>query len=228
LAPVESIAPELLVRDENDAVGRLIVRLACAYNDLKTIQHWMENTEPVTAPDISAAERGQRSGFVLHGIRMTASLIFELRKILVDETQTLKMPEVETAVASLPRASRDAWSQFLHAAKDESQWETGSKFWTMRNKSGSHYDRDVVRGFLHGFSTPGFGEGSPAFSDGDSMERTRFYFADVAARATTAALTNLGREATENDVVDQASLVNQAIKPLLVALIRGRMTSASP
>lgn len=227
LAPASRVPVRTLVRDENDAVGRLIVRLAAAFNDLKSAHFVLERLHALPFPLPTEGQTGERSGLMIHAIRLAGAVMFETLVVLRDETKALAHPEVAGARRRIAAASRTVWDELVALAKVPAPGRADAKplLWYVRNKSASHYDRGLVSAFLRGFEELRAGEGAPAYSDGDSMERTRFYFADVALRAVVAAEAGVDVDVIERTVIDQTNRANFALKPMLVELIRGRVAT---
>lgn len=222
LAPALRVPARTLVRDENDAVGRLIVRLAAGFNDVKSTHLALEKLSGVLEPLATETDRGEKSGLVVHAFRLCGAVMYEVLEVLRNESKTLAMTEVVEAHARLGAHARGAWDELVAQAKAPESPGKAHLLWFVRNKSASHYDRDLAAGFLRGFEELGASRGQPAYSDGDTMERTRFYFADVAMRAVVAAKTGQKIEDIEQVVMQLSSRANYALKPMIVELIRGR------
>jgi len=166
---------------------------------------------------------GERSGLVTHAVRTMSGIAYEVFQVLRKEPRVLALPEFIAARARLVASARRHWDEIVVVANDPSTITKASPYWIARNKASFHYDDDLVRGFLHGFDpSTAAADGEPAYSDGDTMERTRFFFADVAARATVASLVGGAIADQERAFVKLTGHLNLALKPMLIELRRAR------
>jgi hypothetical protein len=225
LAPSKSMPITKLVRPRDDDVGRLIVRLAAAYNDFKSVEMAVELLSQHGVPP-SQDSRGEYSGVLVHCVRMSAGIMQNALEIIRQEARAVSSDEVGAAVRTLSsRSARAGWASLVSEARaaDTATQNTGLR--ATRNKSAFHYDRQLLEACDRAFSAGGNGVGEPAYSDGPTMQETRFYFVDAALHRLAADHVGQSPEELQREVRDTCNRANLAIKPLLIALLDARRTA---
>jgi hypothetical protein len=104
LGDLSEISPSLIVRDEHDLVGRLILRLAVAFNDLKgmiLLDQYRLAFAGTAANEISA-HAGQSAGLLIQVHRFIGGIVNEALKVIDEERTAIDGAEVAELLASLP------------------------------------------------------------------------------------------------------------------------------
>jgi hypothetical protein len=208
-----------------------MVVLALVFNDLKGLSLAMHELglEPRSkAADHPLASQGQVSGLAIQFARFIGALIFELLSVLKDERTTVESSEMAELVGRLPAKERRSWDAIISVAFDRqpSSGPTGST-WKMlvklRNKVSFHYDPETIgRGYRHHFfESPGKAHTDRAvFSNGRTMESSRFFFADAAAEEGIRKLTDLSSQEAAARIGKLSEQVNLALKPLVIEYMK--------
>jgi hypothetical protein len=232
LATPDTFDPRLLVRERSDDWGKLFLALALVYNDLKffaTSLWWLDERKPdLTVVDELA---GEYRGIALQGHRFIAGVLNELM-VLIQAKRTL----VEsTTFANLMRGvgptARAAWDALVAVAlgRDEPAKKMQRTLARIRNKVAFHYfdPEDLALGFERHFARAA--EGRPYdkawWSPGESMERTRFHFADAAAEGALARASGEPVPQWEARAGKVAQDVNVALRHVVERFIQARKQS---
>lgn len=231
MAPALTIDPLLIARDHRDCVGALVLALALFFNDLKGMITTSFMLQDALRQARTSEQTGQLHGMIIQQARWTMGLMHELIVLLGDRGQSaaLESSEFGELLHHLHEKSRLAWDTLKAVAfgNEGGVPELRKALVRCRNVIAFHYDpttlaRGLARAFNPSSPRPDVAIGRPAFSDGDTMEGTRFFFMDAAVRA---APENWGQATfdelwwTTNEL---SALANTAIKPLIMAHIRRR------
>jgi hypothetical protein len=189
LAPLLKFPPELFRTDDRD-VDAFVLSLALAFNDLKAIEwtHLQMSRHKVEPMPIDAVQ-GQISGFGVWASRMSLSTIHEVMEAIRSAAQERileRQPIVET-VGLLEGDDHTDWQSLVAVAVDsDAQGHELKRFLVrVRGNVTFHYNqpkalRQAYDRFF--FADPPADYNRFAFASLDeSMEGTRFYFADAAA-----------------------------------------------
>jgi hypothetical protein len=169
----------------------LVLCLALAYNDLRDIifvRLLLGNVRPAQLG--ISPEHGQYGGLVIGALRIQVGRVHELLKLIAKSEQEIGHPFFGKVVRKLTRAGREAWSALTTVAQEtnlkdkanESSMVRALRF--VRNKVSFHYDPENLRGGYEGAFLQPAEQRKPLISRGGSLQRSRFYFVDAAARAT--------------------------------------------
>ncbi|UJR84283.1 hypothetical protein [Sandaracinus amylolyticus] len=225
-----------IVRDDHDEVGKLIVSLALVFNDLKglvTALWFLRDAMKLARGD---AQNGQLSGMVLQNARWMVGLVHELLDLVRERGAVVDSAEFRSLLNAVGPEARTAWEAIEAVARGREGGDPTLRdaLVRCRNSVAFHYDDKrgkLWRGFLSAFGDeppPNVAVGRPAFSDGDNMEGSRFYFADAAAKAAVEPLIGMPFEVVSLRASDLGRRANEALKPLVVAHIRGRADQIEP
>jgi hypothetical protein len=167
------------------SVCGFVLALAVIYDDLKDIaqaDHLLASEAPAS-PDEYTRERGQLAGIQAHIRRHLAATIYELLRLVEGNLGILSEPAFAVTARNLPKDIRAEWESIAAVAENrEAKGSLAEALHFVRDKVGFHYDRkELLRGYQIHFSED---PARPAFiSRGDSLQSSRFYFADAAAQA---------------------------------------------
>jgi hypothetical protein len=196
LAPLESFPPEVFSR-QHDEVDAFILALALAFNDLKGIM-WMfqQLTDaPPESRDKPNPYLGQWVGMRLQCSRFAISILNEVLRAIsfAANDGVLGSPRFLAVLERLTPSARDAWEELAKLAQTaKSDDPVCALVVRVRNDLGYHYyqPKNLLRGYqAHFFGAEKTPLNQSAFASlGDTMEGTRFYFADASAQASQALL----------------------------------------
>lgn len=235
LDPIEHADPHALLSGPDDAVGRFFLALAVAYNDLKGAvlfeQYLLGYGRP--APGDFSEHGGQWRGTMTHLHRWIGGCLYELM-ILLDEDDSkaaLASTEIRELLAVMPPKRRDAWADLVDAAQNK-HTSKRSPLLLIRNTTGFHYDqKTLAKGYRAQFdreakANPSAANRTAQFSLGDTMQGTRFYYADAAAQR---AFLDVGLKPkakpygnADDGIIEIAGEVNEAVGPLLQTFVMHR------
>lgn len=226
LAPMRGIDPVAI--DTGSPVGRLILVLALAFNDLKGLLlfHRFLNGEARLLAGEPLSSRGQYTGLLLQTARFMAGLVHELMvELKEDQTEAIESPQFRGILAQLTSQALTSWEALLHVARGGSSPPGDSYSHTLllvRNSLAFHYSAKALgRGYREHFADPSRPLAARAvFSDGKSMEDTRFFFADAAAEGALASVTGLSQQTVLNRVAELAATINLALAPIVTTYLR--------
>lgn len=234
LGDLSEISPSLIVRDEHDLVGRLILRLAVAFNDLKgmiLLDQYRLAFAGTAANEISA-HAGQSAGLLIQVHRFIGGIVNEALKVIDEERTAIDGAEVAELLASLPTPVQNFWRDIISEAQNSPQATNRTNramLARLRNKSAFHYDgTNLYEAFHHFFTdTPTVYNAKAYYSAGVDMDGTRYFFADAAAQRD---YQNAGRERglkTDAEVVALASKLNAAFASLINAFLAARAATSA-
>lgn len=228
LADFSKVAPETIAkRTGTDRHEQLFLALALAYNDLKDI-HWfltaLKEGELVYR-DITP-QRAQLVGMTYHGARFAIGVMCEVLRLLHKFEVEVRGEYVGRLVRRLSAQKRRAWGSVVAVALgdvgDVGDERSGlfNSLKRIRDQTAFHYHqpKTLLQGYQrHFFENEKSVENDAAYySDGNSMEETRFYFADVAARE------NLLRHDNKDAAMELGREMNVAVKHVIIEYIRDR------
>jgi len=165
----------------------LILSFALIFNDLKDVSWAYINMHKVapTAQVRISAEGGQFVGMKYHVVRRAYGVANELLALIRDNIRVCEHPLFQKSLATLPKAMIEQWIELVSIAQEKSvdgDPTVSSTFAAIRNSLASHYEmRALGRGYRSFFDQKDIGKERAFASLGDSLKRSRFYFADAAA-----------------------------------------------
>jgi hypothetical protein len=187
LATLESLDPDAF--KGNDAVPQsvcnFVLTLALVFNDLRDLvylHNLLLSKKPSGQFRISR-EWGAYNGLWYHSIRLMVALIHEVLNLLHDQQKTYEHPFFKEVLRQIPREAREQWNALVQAAQGNQVDTPAGKFALLvRNKLVYHYDpKKIFYGYSNFFSSQSPAAESAFLSRGESMSKTRYFFADAAA-----------------------------------------------
>lgn len=180
-----------------------ILALALVYNDFKDViigHHAIDGLEPKDTNSLTP-ELGMYNALRLNMMRLHAGIFRELFDLIEASNSLLSLPLFVRLVGQLSPDGRAQWKALCDIAFQRPTENSDFKaLLLVRNKVSFHYDaKAIFRGYQRCFIEDALVE--PLLSRGNSMQATRFYFADAAA---------------------QSFLMEQAERTTLVAILTGR------
>jgi hypothetical protein len=189
LAPFTKFDPRTFASGRED-VDRFVLMLGLIYNDLKSPFWLMKQAtrakEQFDLSEISPA-LGQIAGFHEWGNRQTIAILRELLTLIKENHNILQEKPLLTCIESLPSQHREAWAALTTASTAGASKDPFVKYLIqIRNNVSFHYNQTeaLFDGYRRHFvEDPPSPINEVAYASlGDTMEGTRFYFADAAAQ----------------------------------------------
>jgi hypothetical protein len=221
LAPLQGFDPAAL--DTTQPLPRFILVLATVFNDLKSAWYLVERVRDAGAVAAGKlAWRGQVAGMRGHLTRTIAGILHELMVYLDKHQDVLALPEFAQLLGKLDRPARAAWDEVAKVAASSYAGQTpvtsdAKLLLFIRNNLGFHYGgKRLAQGFREFFQDTSIELHERAVvSLGDSMEETRFYFADAAVEEGLTVATGLSTKDLDKRLSDIAANVNHALRFLV-------------
>jgi hypothetical protein len=229
LGDLREISPSSLIRDESDNVGRLVLRLALAFNDLKDtiLLDVFRASFRALAPNEITPYSGQVGGIATHVHRFIGGILNEILNVINDERSATADAEFVTLLSSLTSPTQSLWKDLIAEAQNSPQASNSTvraMLASLRNHSSFHYNGNRLRSsFRECFEGDQTATNRAAYySAGVDMDGTRFYFADAAAQTDyKRAGKDRGRE-TDKEVAKLAKEINNALAMLINAFLKAR------
>ncbi len=229
LAAKRQIVATRLVRDRKDNVGRFLLGLSLAYNDLKGLvmfeQYLVAMGRP--KPDDFSPYAGQWRGVTVQIQRWIAGVLHEIMNVIASPKNraVLKGPEFPLLVARIGKANQEAWNNLVTVAQAPmNKLSMTTLLHRIRNWTAFHYGgTNLADAYADLFTqiaglSPSEANLAAQVSLGADMDGTRFYYADAAAQQV---MQNqlLAHGTTLDEVFEIAQQVNLALAALLRAFI---------
>lgn len=203
LAPAERLDPKLLLRGESDQVGKLFLRLAQVFNDLKSLiatMFWMGERRP--AESDPEHHRGEFNGHNAFVTRYVAGIIRELIGLIFKNEELIKGPEIAALTAELTGEHREAWKALTDIAwAGDAELKLKGVYKALkavRDKVAFHHDdlKVLADGYDRHFAKdPNDERFTRAWvSQGNTMQTTRYFYADAAAIGAVENATGMTQE----------------------------------
>lgn len=231
LAPLTRIDRRVFYGGD-DADG-FVLSLARIYNDFKQIE-WTQQLVLGAARLVVAPESGQVLGMGIWASRFTFSLLYELFNAIRLAERHGVFDSTAFVRCVGPAAIHERWTALLRIAKgedvDHAEASALKAYEAMRNRGTYHYGDSgrLLQGywkFFHELPPSDF-NAHAYMSFGDSLEETRFYFADAAV----ASLYDTGDEAgTElrDTTAEMRRLVSETLALVVERYVRIRQADAN-
>lgn len=187
------ISPILLVGEGEDDLGDFFLVLSVIYNDLKGLLTWQKNIEEkyrMAPSDEKSVHAAELAGLQVQHYKILTGLIREFLAFLKKNADVLKSSAFQLILLKVDKTNKKLWDELVQIALDDDV-ETKSTFayslMLIRNNVGFHYDqsRKELRRSFHSFFNR---KPKTKFNDrayyslGNTMNETRFYYADAAVK----------------------------------------------
>lgn len=229
LAPLESFDPAAFQADASVPQGlcNFVLSLAVAYNDCKDLIYARIVVAEARPTGLFKKTRlwGAWSGVESHIFRSIVGLLHELFDLIRSNEHLLQHPFLGSVLRQLDRPTRQAWETVVTVALGATPADPiGKSLLLIRNKVSFHYDaKAIFAGYRHHFLTPGQFDERAFVSRGNTMQESRFYFADAAALGYLRSI--MGRENLDAlliQLVDLLKPVNRALMAIVEAYVQRR------
>jgi len=225
LAPLRRYRRDLLAPTPDDdqlttLAKELTLVLGLCFNEIKDL-HWAlarVGAEVSETPEHVSAINGQLFGMRGTYVRLLSGMMFELAVAVKERSHIARWSPWQQCLERMPRHARDAWMEVTALAnRKKGRRPVADYLWKVRDRISHHFDGKVLlSGYAHFFKGSQPGSDALYLSTGNSMEETRFYFADAAAINADKAL----RESIAwDDVQDFMNQVNLALRFIVEELM---------
>jgi hypothetical protein len=190
LAPLIEFPPTVFSREGSAAADAFVLALALAFNDMKGVQWLIRQLEKCKPNESSVtAKVGQWNGMRIQTTRLTLLILHELLKAIhiADRDGVLGDADFVEAVRRLQEINKKDWADLIALAREAPGDSAVRRYIErMRHNFAAHYYQpsSLIGGYRQFFfenERESFNEHA-LVSFGDSVENTRFYFADAAVQ----------------------------------------------
>lgn len=189
LHDLENFDPNAFIGDEKTSQPLCDFMLATTlfYNDLKDAisAHSLLRESMPKGKHERTKEWGAFSGMEIHLIRQTMSLVHEFLEVIKNNEGIFKDDFYNKTYMQMSKKSRKCWEVVLGVAlnKQDGSGDLARLLHRIRNHASFHFEpRALQKGYKEFFFHAGKVKQKAVISRGNSMESSRFYFADAAAQ----------------------------------------------
>lgn len=232
LSQLKSVTPTQIVRGEDDKLGRLVIRLAVIFNDLKGMVMFYEYLKAYPHPSSGEISpyAGQWAGLSTQINRFVCGILNEALKVISDENAVLRSAEFLKLVSKLAEAERTVWNEIIAEANNSPEAKnqtTRAMLARLRNKTAFHYDGlALLKGFQQFFAKPTSSYNELGYySAGEDMDGTRYFFADSATQTDYQSAGEERGLVTDTELFILAEKINTSFALLINIFLEERATS---
>jgi hypothetical protein len=229
LAQLETFDPLAFQADEtvSQDLCNFILALALIFNDCKNLIYAYLVTAELRPEGEFVRNRlwGTFSGVQFHVFRDIIGLLHELFNLIHKNEHLLQQPFFKSVIHQIDKPAKKAWDTVTVVALGNMPADAlGKSLLLVRNKISFHYDgKAIFIGYKHHFLKSKQLDERAFISRGNSMEESRFYFADAAAQGYLRSIE--GRDNIEEPIMKIAELldpVNHSLLAIVDAYIQKR------
>jgi hypothetical protein len=220
LAMLQTFNPAAFIGDENvpQSLCNFVLTLALTFNDLRDLYY--ANVLVRDCKPEGAAQKnrhwGYYSGLSLHVTRLIMSVVHELLNLIEKQHDDVNHAFMRDVVKMLPTDHRGSWKEIVRIGLGQSSTDgnkLGKLLLKIRNNVSFHYDPKAIhKGFKNHFMTEQM-DVRCYISRGDSIQSSRFYFADASVDGL---LRELAREQAGNLALAFQKLLDTVCDPLIL------------
>lgn len=179
----------ILDRNTKNNIDKFFLPLSLIYNDLKGLL-LLDKTfrEVYSEPNRNFANvhLGEFSGVRVQILRLVTGLVSEFFNYLIKNEKFINDPIFKHFEKRINKKIRNKWYKLLEIAFEDKSPKSDflRKILTIRGNSIYHYSsKELPKAYINNFFNPekNIGNEKAYFSIGESMETSRFYYADAAA-----------------------------------------------
>lgn len=180
-----------------------------AHNDLKGLLFFhdiLEEFPPTVTPNSISARMGEYTGIRWQAFRYITGVLHEIIKLIIENEDTFKKDQITIAISKLEGEAKESWELLLKFVNDSPSMNEDLKklrnlIRYIRDNSSFHYfqPKEVVKGYKTAFEPEKRPDGLAYFCRGNSMQETRYHFADAAMEDFL--LTKLNNFSSEHTMV---------------------------
>lgn len=170
--------------NEEQKVCNFILALALIHSDFKNITWaWSYLLKSKSRkPNDKTTYTGHWLAFYNHLLRLECALYHELFNLIEENKRILEHPLFKKTLSQCSKDTRDAWTSLVSIViHGDTEFEPFKKtVLLIRNKMTSHYSdlKDIAKGYKAFFVDASI-NGDPVMARGNTLRKTRFYFADA-------------------------------------------------
>lgn len=203
-----------------------ILTLALVYNDFKyyMISYLMSSDCKPEGKRQRNSVWGEYTGIQLHIIRLHVGFAYELLNLIKNNERLLKGKFFSEITRILNRDARAAWKDLVNVALQRKiKGDRANLLARIRNKVTFHYDIDeLFRGYKSGFFKDNDVLENACISLGNSIESSRFYFADLAIQGYLHKALNIDTKDFYSSLVKIMEEINTALYDICIKFIQRR------
>jgi hypothetical protein len=195
----------------------------------------VEASKKVDIATHGLAQFGQISGVIHQSTRLLAGIIRELLEVVGAYKALIASQAFKGLTKGWPRDAAKAWQVVVATAGDGKARQGADDDLALlvkvRASFGFHYGpKSLAKGFRAFFldSPPGDYNHAAAFSEGENMEGTRFYFADASVEKGFETLLGIERTVFERRLFELAKHVSIALNSIVIAYLKKHCGPVSP
>jgi hypothetical protein len=196
LAQLETFDPIAFQADEtvSQDLCNFILALALIFNDCKNLIYAYLVTAELLPEGKFVRNRlwGTFSGVQFHVFRDIIALLHELFNLIHKNEYLLQGPFFKSVIHQIDKPAKKAWNTVVSVALGDMPTDAlGKTLLLVRNKISFHYDgKAIFVGYKHHFLKSNQLTERAFISRGNSMQESRFYFADAAAQGYLRSIVN--------------------------------------
>jgi hypothetical protein len=209
-----------------------VLMLALIYNDFKDLSWAYVQMSKCKSPtsDTPNSYQGQYAGIKFHLTKTFHSLIFEFAGLIRKNPDVINHPLFVKTLKKIGKENKNDWTNLLSFARGEADEELTELYEVsclIRNNISSHYHQPkfLSMGYNYYFSKKDTPSNSHAFvSAGESLEATRFYFADAAIQGCFEK--NISREKANKlnlTLKNVSEKINKSLNNIITSFIKLRL-----
>lgn len=191
IAVVKKVTPLKIVQSGKDDLGAFFLVLALIYNDIKGLIYFIKYFNEFNSPpknEIISAYLGEYNGMTSQHFKIIAGVVNEFFIFLKVHEPLFRTSQFQLILLRVPKSVREDWNDLLDAAfkRITNRNGLGYKLMLIRNHVAFHYDqseKELIQSYRDFFSDKTrFGADHAYYSDGGTIQDTRFYYADAAVQ----------------------------------------------
>lgn len=213
------------VRGNDPALWRFVLSLAVAFNDFKDYHYILFQILKVDSKALHAKNPGQLaqiSGMGLHLSRLLSSAIHELFVLIKKHKDVVDGPHFAKLLTHLSEKALKRWRTVADVAlARKPDDEIADLLLRLRNNVGFHYgEKAIAKGYESFLENGAPFNDRAVFAAGDSLEKSRFFFADAAAAGWFRSSVGRERLAFEKEISPLLWDINEALHAIVVAYLK--------
>lgn len=196
----------------------VMIALALAFNDIRMALKAFPSARQAT----SLIEAGERAGTQLQVAGQIFSMIREVLVVLDEQKSILALPDFQSLLSKMPEDAKASWDRLVDAASDKTAG-AGKLLVVIRNNVGFHYGpKALALGYAGAFLSESKDPllERAVYREGETMEDTRFMFADAAVEHALENLTKMPVADLYRELERLAEDANLALRWIVTLYLR--------
>lgn len=214
-------------------VCAFVLALAAVYNDSKDVIYALQilQSSMPEPPPRKSRQWGIYFALNAHLFRIHVGILHELFELIKDNKKVIQSAPFRSLVKQMHRETRQSWRTLVDVALGSTPANPfGYSLLMARNKIAFHYDaKRILRGYEEHFLGPQRRDERAYISRGDSLNNSRFYFADAALQACAQSVAvDRDWHKLVNELQEVFRTVNFALMGVVETFIQRRAGSYRP